>query len=35
MSQDLKEAALEYHAKPRPGKLSVEITKPTKTSRDL
>ena len=35
MSQDLKEAALEYHAKPRPGKLSVEITKPTQTSRDL
>ena len=35
MSQDLKEAALEYHAKPRPGKLSVEITKPTKTSREL
>ena len=35
MSQDLKKAALEYHAKPRPGKLSVEITKPTKTSRDL
>src|SRR5690554_8149069 len=35
MSQDLKEAVLEYHAKPRPGKLSVEITKPTQTSRDL
>ena len=35
MSQDLKDAALEYHAKPRPGKLSVEITKPTRTSRDL
>jgi malate dehydrogenase (oxaloacetate-decarboxylating)(NADP+) len=35
MSEDLKTAALEYHAKPRPGKLSVEITKPTQTSRDL
>ncbi|HTN32704.1 MAG TPA: malic enzyme-like NAD(P)-binding protein [Marinobacter sp.] len=35
MSQDLKEAALEYHAKPRPGKLSVEISKPAKTARDL
>ncbi|PVY70373.1 malate dehydrogenase (oxaloacetate-decarboxylating)(NADP+) [Tamilnaduibacter salinus] len=35
MSQDLKTAALEYHEKPRPGKLSVEITKPTQTSRDL
>ncbi len=32
---DLKTAALEYHAKPRPGKLSVEITKPTATARDL
>lgn len=35
MSQELKAAALDYHAKPRPGKLSVEITKPTKTPRDL
>lgn len=35
MSQDLKTAALEYHAKPRPGKLSVEITKPTRNARDL
>nr|WP_097462318.1 malic enzyme-like NAD(P)-binding protein [Mangrovitalea sediminis] len=35
MSQDLKAAALEYHAKPRPGKLSVEITKPTQNARDL
>ncbi|WP_287029826.1 hypothetical protein, partial [Pseudomonas sp. UBA6310] len=25
---DLKTAALEYHALPRPGKLSVELTKP-------
>ncbi|WP_224790775.1 hypothetical protein, partial [Pseudomonas fluorescens] len=24
---DLKTAALEYHAHPRPGKLSVELTK--------
>ncbi|MDO9320550.1 MAG: malic enzyme-like NAD(P)-binding protein, partial [Pseudomonas sp.] len=32
---DLKTAALEYHAKPRPGKLSVELTKPTATARDL
>ncbi|MBA1279775.1 MULTISPECIES: malic enzyme-like NAD(P)-binding protein [Pseudomonadaceae] len=32
---DLKTAALEYHAKPRPGKLSVELTKPTSTARDL
>ena len=32
---DLKTAALEYHAQPRPGKLSVELTKPTATARDL
>ena len=32
---DLKTAALEYHAQPRPGKLSVEFTKPTATARDL
>jgi len=35
MSEELKKAALEYHAKPRPGKISVEVTKPAKTSRDL
>lgn len=35
MSQDLKQAALEYHANPRPGKISVEISKPTATARDL
>ena len=28
MSEDLRTAALEYHAKPRPGKISVEVTKP-------
>jgi len=35
MSEDLNKAALEYHANPRPGKLSVEITKPTATAWDL
>jgi len=35
MSEDMKQAALDYHAKPRPGKISVEITKPTQTARDL
>lgn len=35
MSDDLKQAALDYHAKPRPGKISVEITKPSATRRDL
>ena len=32
---DLKTAALKYHAEPRPGKIKVEITKPTETPRDL
>ncbi|HTN30828.1 MAG TPA: malic enzyme-like NAD(P)-binding protein [Pseudomonas sp.] len=32
---DLKTAALDYHAQPRPGKLSVELTKPAATARDL
>lgn len=35
MAEDLKTAALKYHADPIPGKLSVTITKPTETSRDL
>ena len=32
---DPKTAALHYHEHPRPGKLSVELTKPTTTARDL
>ncbi|MBB3102900.1 malic enzyme-like NAD(P)-binding protein [Azomonas macrocytogenes] len=32
---DLKTAALQYHAEPRPGKLSTELTKPTQSARDL
>ena len=35
MSEELKQAALDYHAAPRPGKLSVELTKSTETARDL
>ena len=35
MSDDFKKAALEYHAKPRPGKISVEVTKAAETSGDL
>jgi malate dehydrogenase (oxaloacetate-decarboxylating)(NADP+) len=35
MSEDFKQAALDYHARPRPGKISVEVTKPAETSRDL
>ena len=32
---EINQAALEYHAKPRPGKISVEVSKPTRTQRDL
>lgn len=35
MSQDLKQAALDYHQFPQPGKISIELTKPAQTSRDL
>ena len=35
MSEEFKKAALHYHANPQPGKLSVEITKPTETQQDL
>jgi malate dehydrogenase (oxaloacetate-decarboxylating)(NADP+) len=31
----LNQAALEYHAKPVPGKISIALTKPTATQRDL
>ncbi len=35
MSDTLKKAALDYHAFPKPGKLSVEITTPAETQEDL
>lgn len=35
MGNNLKESSLEYHAKPVPGKISVETTKPCKTQNDL
>jgi malate dehydrogenase (oxaloacetate-decarboxylating)(NADP+) len=35
MSQDLKTAALDYHANPHPGKISVTPTKPCDTQADL
>ena len=39
MSKDadanINQAALEYHEKPVPGKISVELTKPTASQRDL
>ncbi|WP_251977075.1 malic enzyme-like NAD(P)-binding protein [Salinicola avicenniae] len=35
MSDDKRQAALDYHAKPIPGKLSVELTKPTNSAKHL
>ena len=35
MTDAFKEAALEYHRLPRPGKLAIEVTKPTANQRDL
>lgn len=35
MFEDLKKAALDYHAQPIPGKLSINISKPTETQQDL
>ncbi len=35
MTQDLKQAALDYHEYPKPGKLGIAITKPCDTQREL
>ena len=35
MSEDFKQAALDYHQFHKPGKISVELTTPAQTSRDL
>ena len=35
MADELKQAALNYHRLPRPGKLVIEATKPMTTQRDL
>ena len=35
MSEDLKRAALDYHASPTPGKIALAITKPCATQYDL
>src|SRR5688572_33449194 len=35
MSDNLREAALDYHRFPTPGKISVNPTKPMATQRDL
>ncbi|NIR28131.1 MAG: malate dehydrogenase [Gammaproteobacteria bacterium] len=32
---EFKQAALDYHARPRPGKLAIKVTKPCRTQRDL
>jgi malate dehydrogenase (oxaloacetate-decarboxylating)(NADP+) len=35
MAEDLRQAALDYHAQPSPGKISMELTKPAETQLDL
>lgn len=35
MSEDMKRAALEYHANPTPGKISIELTTSAETALDL
>ena len=35
MSEEFKQAALDYHEFPKPGKISVELSTPAETSRDL
>lgn len=35
MSDELKNAALEYHAHPTPGKIAIKVTKPAATQQDL
>ncbi|WP_110648049.1 malic enzyme-like NAD(P)-binding protein [Salinicola peritrichatus] len=35
MNDDKRQAALDYHAKPFPGKLSIELTKQTETAKHL
>lgn len=35
MDKTLRDAALEYHLHPKPGKLAIQVTKPMTTQRDL
>ncbi|MFV0476742.1 MAG: malic enzyme-like NAD(P)-binding protein [Parahaliea sp.] len=35
MTKDFRQAALNYHSEPTPGKISVELTKPAETQLDL
>lgn len=32
---ELKAAALKYHAEPKPGKIGIDITKPCRTQKEL
>ena len=34
-TEDLNKAALEYHARPTPGKIAIQVTKPCSSQRDL
>ncbi len=35
MSNDVNQEALDYHANPKPGKISIELSTPAKTAKDL
>ena len=35
MPKNMKQAALDYHEYPRPGKIAIQISKPAETARDL
>lgn len=35
MFENMKQAALDYHEFPKPGKIATELTKPTQTQKDL
>jgi malate dehydrogenase (oxaloacetate-decarboxylating)(NADP+) len=35
MSENIKQAALDYHQFPKPGKISIELTTPAQSARDL
>jgi len=35
MNKQLHDVALAYHANPKPGKINISVSKPTKTQRDL
>jgi malate dehydrogenase (oxaloacetate-decarboxylating)(NADP+) len=35
MSKDVKQAALDYHSLPTPGKIGIMLTKPAETQYDL